>query len=167
MPNRNRRRRNSDYPNVIIASPISSPVVSPVASPISSTITTVESVTLGEHSERIIQRLKSSNKSYKQINDRFMNYNKKIKQILLLKAREVEKLNKQLSSNKVAIKLYQDKIKELMGKIENYKKTISECLSGILIIRDGISYKDDNDDMTKIYKKLMNLIIEDLQELQF
>ena len=54
-----------------------------------------------------------------------------------------------------------------MGKIEIYKKTISECLSGILIIRDGISYKDDNDDMTKIYKKLMNLIIEVLQELQF
>ncbi len=167
MPNRNRRRRNYDYPNVIIASPISSPVVSPVASPISSTITTVESVTLGEHSERIIQRLKSSNKSYKQINDRFMNYNKKIKQILLLKAREVEKLNKQLSSNKVAIKLYQDKIKELMGKIENYKKTISECLSRILIISDWIEWMDDNDDMTKTYKKLMNLIIEDLQELQF
>ena len=164
MPNRNHRRRYSDYtPTVVTASPVSSPL----SSPVSSTFTTVESVTLGEHSERIIQRLKSSNNNYKQINNRFMNYNKKLKQILLLKSREVDKINKQVSSNKVAIKLYQDKIKELMGRIENYKKTISECLIGILVIRDGISYKDDNDAMTKINKKLMNFIIEDLEELQF
>tara|TARA_X000000950_G_scaffold281595_1_gene378687 strand:- start:236 stop:778 length:543 start_codon:yes stop_codon:yes gene_type:complete len=180
MPNRNHRRRHSDFTPIVVTA---SPVASPVSSPTASTLTTVESVTLGEHSERIIQRLKSSNKSYKSINDRFMNYNKKLKQVLLSKADEVEKLNKQLSSNKVAIKLYQDKIKELRKNIKESQELLSKtndvlehnkskciCLIDKLNkVKTELPLNFDKQEWNNknFVEYLIDLTIEDLQELQF